>query len=131
MTDTFDRLKARVEAAGLDMGISRKTFNDNDAWVDGTININEPNLPDEGDGGYFRDMAQFHGRDAIINAHRFLDGRDARAKARRCVNNIILLLHSVAEPTQIGGLLPPPYGKQVAQGAIEIIRNEFDIEEDV
>ena len=57
-----------------------------------------------------------------------LDGLDADARARRCVEKVILLLHEVAEPIQIGGLLPPPYGRQVAQGAIDIIRREFGIE---
>lgn len=68
----LERLRAKAEGMGLQIGILHRTFNDNQEWVDGELHIEEPNLPDEGDGGFYRTLAVFNGPKAPDTAERLL-----------------------------------------------------------
>lgn len=121
----MDELRQRVEAAGMHLSVPHQVSNSIVEWRDGTLNLTVPNLPDEGDGGYWKEFATFSGPDALANLGRVLDGLEAKSKARRCVKEIILGLNDIAEPSITG----PQYGKQMVVNAVKIIRDEFGIEE--
>ena len=82
MTDNeqaIEELKARAEGMGCGISILHKTFNDENEWVDGELCIDEPNLPDEGDGGFTKPMALFYGPKAPERAATLLNALDPDA----------------------------------------------------
>lgn len=128
MMTAIDELRQRVEAMEMQLGIMHRTFNDVTEWVDGTLYISVPNLPDEGDGGYWKEFATFTGPDALDNLDRMLNGLEATAKARKLAKKYTQEVVSMRKPFPIPGQIQLRINERL--GFIEALRDEFGIEED-